>query len=308
VRERYNDNDNIYPPLNYLLQYCNAYRYHLYSIDMDEDEVFEPHTKWGINWEFENKTPNSIFPAGTRGRYTMWLPAVGVFVRRYNEGLINCPYTIEEYDKNEFIQEYLSEFKLDKEQFWYMLLFIYDLSKTSSVDSVVYAQQPYYQVKNFIAEMKNNADKPRRLVLHTGDKEIALEREKTIKWIEETLELRMDEMRANREMMSVFVVPADLPTNPKTFHFVCFVRFFKEFLLHQLKIKRRAKRGNLSRKEMELVILLIYYTKISTSEKLVAKDDVTNKLHLNIDYLRGIMKEYSGIKIGNSLCYGDLDL
>lgn len=52
--------------------------------------------------------------------------AIGTFKRRYNEQLIKMPFTYEEYKANKDIQAAITNLRLDVDQFWFALLFIWD--------------------------------------------------------------------------------------------------------------------------------------------------------------------------------------
>lgn len=50
------------------------------------------------------------------------------FKKRYNSDKLQVPFTLNEYLKDEKIQSMLSDFQLDIEKFWYLMLYIYDNS------------------------------------------------------------------------------------------------------------------------------------------------------------------------------------
>lgn len=82
--------------------------------------------------EYVRKVANEIMPEYDGGCCQVESNAVNVFFYRLDK--IKLPFTYKQYSDNEEIQATLKGYEIDKEKFWYAILFIYDITQEKCVN------------------------------------------------------------------------------------------------------------------------------------------------------------------------------
>lgn len=77
-------------------------------------------------------------------------PAIEIFSNRYNERKVTNYFKYEDYLVATEIQEYLAYFELDKDKFWFLLLFTYDFCESVCTNGITVADSPYDQLQKLI--------------------------------------------------------------------------------------------------------------------------------------------------------------
>ena len=75
------------------------------------------------------------------------------FYRRYYWKKLTHYFTYDEYIKNQEIQKLLQELELDKEKFWYLILFAYDYSESLCINGIDVSPSAYEQLKTLIEKI-----------------------------------------------------------------------------------------------------------------------------------------------------------
>lgn len=86
--------------------------------------------------------------------------AIGTFKRRYNEQLIKMPFTYEEYKANKDIQAAITNLRLDVEQFWFALLFIWDYVDGQCWQASECGDYPIKEMKDLIKALSQYEEAP----------------------------------------------------------------------------------------------------------------------------------------------------
>lgn len=289
--------DNQFPRLDYVVDFGLDY-YPSYYIDAaDSDQPIEKTRKGGT-------IISDVFVEGDPTRYKAitYTNILYSFIGRYNKRKIECPFTIEEYCKESNIQKLVSELELDKEKFWYFVLFAYDFSKGSSYDGVTIkrtnSKDEFRKIVEFVDKHKTDLT----ITLKAGDKElnitnkvIAYQMAKSLKW---------EELIKNEEWGYSGIVHGAIEIKPETFRLVIFAKILISFFNIQPQIKRK-KGANISRNELKLITLLIHYTGISQSNFVTL--DPIDGLIPNIDNLKGYLRQYAHYEAQINPYYGELE-
>lgn len=86
--------------------------------------------------------------------------AIGTFKRRYNERLIKMPFTYEEYKANKDIQAAIINLRLDVDQFWFVLLFIWDYVDGQCWQASECGDYPIKEMKDLIKALSQYEEVP----------------------------------------------------------------------------------------------------------------------------------------------------
>lgn len=216
-----------------------------------------------------------------------------IFAERYNNNSFIKQFTYEEYIKHKDIQQLIQYFELDVDKFWLLTLFIFD-----------YCSSLLYQGKT----LKLTGLEQLQQLINIID---MAEGEMTINLKADKLKAKIDSPDAIRFMAAAIIEYAknsDVNTlrelNKKTIEekatitnaspFIAyFGKMFLYFLSSQPQVRAKRKKGaNHSLKEMELVSLLVYFTKLSREAGWYCPEE---------KYLKSFLKQYKNYKYPNNI-------
>ena len=86
--------------------------------------------------------------------------AMPTFKERYNNRLIEMPLTYEEYKKDKEIQTALSALQLDKDKFWFAILFIKDYVDGQCWQALEYGETPASEIKKLFQAISQYEEHP----------------------------------------------------------------------------------------------------------------------------------------------------
>ncbi len=223
--------------------------------------------------------------------YNNYFP--GVFLRLYNEIFEYLPFSREHFDKHERLQEIITEFELDKEAFWNLVVYLYDYTSDACQNMLV--EQPSSQdIIEEIARLTDGTKKLTSITIETENKEkITITDPVILKHIE----FEFDYVKLSPIELSTFtsrplkeIDKTDARRKTSYFYAKQLVDFFG--LEGFDKIKRR-QGASVSNKEKELILSLLYVCKFMDNPE----------SYLDTGYFNKLMKDYSGSKMNMSHRY-----
>ena len=232
-----------------------------------------------------------------------------IFINRYNNNQIQIGIKYEDYLKDEELQETIDAFGLDKEKFWYLILFILDYSTCFSYNKVPDVLSPKNQLEKLSNEIDNNIDslnethlkvtfdKPIKLVLDIKGKRKFVIDDPTTLYVISKLCMNLVNNTSEDSFLNLGTIPIfnedgtpNIETVSNSVHIAYFAKMFITFFDDnpQFKgIKKKGKNGLLNKQL--LISKLVYITKLSRSKSFLISDET----------LKGFLKQYKDLKISN---------
>ena len=232
-----------------------------------------------------------------------------IFINRYNNNQIQIGIKYEDYLKDEELQETIDAFGLDKEKFWYLILFILDYSTCFSYNKVPDVLSPKNQLEKLSNEIDNNIDslnethlkvtfdKPIKLVLDIKGKRKFVIDDPTTLYVISKLCMNLVNNTSEDSFLNLGTIPIfnedgtpNIETVSNSVHITYFAKMFITFFDNnpQFKgIKKKGKNGLLNKQL--LISKLVYITKLSRSKSFLISDET----------LKGFLKQYKDLKISN---------
>ena len=218
---------------------------------------------------------------------------MAIFRIRYNSGTIPCKFTYKDYIKNKEIQELVKHLELDVDKFWLLILFIFDYCNSQFYQGVALKLTPLEEMEKLLELISLSGDEM-TLNFKSGKLKLAIENPDTINFMAEAIAKHLKESDAKtlrelngKEQEDESVIIKESP------FIAYFANMFLRFFSTQSYIKDKRKAGaNHSKKEMELVSLLVYFTKLSKNESWYCPEE---------KYLKAYLKQYKGYKYPNNI-------
>lgn len=224
-------------------------------------------------------------------------PALEIFSNRYNEHKIGEHLKYENYLKQTEIQEYLEYFGLDKDKFWFMLLFAYDFSITTCFNGISVAESTQVQLQKFLDTILPHVKSFDYQYGSTFDTKIEMSiRVKGVKgtikidsptalhFLADSCKKRIEDEKLEEKVwmqyQEIQEESASLKDSPTIFFFANM--FLKWFNSQESVYSKRRKGAKHSAKERILISRLIYFTRISTEEIWLTDDEI----------LKSFLKQY----------------
>lgn len=227
--------------------------------------------------------------------YTVYLCSITkIFVERFNGKHLTHYFTYQKYIENTDIQELIKFFELDRDKFWFLLLFIYDYSESLCIngyDVAPCANEQLYKMSQAILQIVKGFDEHAGATLNKeakitlsikGQKSIVIDNPTALHLLAETIDQRLDDMDLTETYRMNYCkrLPDSKPMSDSP-HIYYFAQMFLQLFNKQKSIVDKRKKGaKHSVKELELVSRLVYFTKLSTNKKLLDIESQTLKAYL----------------------------
>ena len=227
--------------------------------------------------------------------YTVYLCSITkIFVERFNGKHLTHYFTYQKYIENTDIQELIKFFELDRDKFWFLLLFIYDYSESLCIngyDVAPCANEQLYKMSQAILQIVKGFDEHAGATLNKeakitlsikGQKSIVIDNPTALHLLAETIDQRLDDMDLTETYRMNYCkrLPDSKPMSDSP-HIFYFAQMFLQLFNKQKSIVDKRKKGaKHSVKELELVSRLVYFTKLSTNKKLLDIESQTLKAYL----------------------------
>ncbi len=232
------------------------------------------------------------------------------FENRYYNNKIHLGIKYEDYLKNKELQETIEALGLDKEKFWYLIVFILDYSTCFSFNKIPDALSPREQLKKLSNEIDNNInylnetplkvtfDKPIKIVLDIkGKHKFVIDNPTTLYVISKICKDLVNDINENSSLNFGITPMFDKDGNPNietvsnSVHIAFFAKMFITFFDDNPQFKGVKKKGNngLINKQL-LISKLVYFTKLSRSESFLTSTET----------LKGFLQQYKDLNMNRS--------
>lgn len=241
-----------------------------------------------------NNKPNTRFSPNQR-----FVPVpsetVLIFADRYNERVFPKVLSYEEYLKDCDIQDLIDRLELDKDKFWFAILFAYDYSTHTCLEGYKKKESACEQIHKFvdrISEYVDNVDEyfgtklkaPLTLTLSNGKKKenITIDSESAIGYILGAVQERMQKEPLENYYAYTYHQSVDETVDlGVSMHITYFARLLLTVLDNQPQVRSKRKKGaKHSHKEIDLVCKLIYFTCISREKSWLQSENENLKSYL----------------------------
>ena len=194
-----------------------------------------------------------------------------IFRKRYNSGIFFTErLSYNKYATDSDIQSLVHYLGLDTEKFWFLILFIYDYCESMFQQGHTMKLNPLEQLQQLVDMIDKAADDTMTLNFKAGKLKAAVDDTHALRFIVDAIKKCLDE--ADHDTLKYLSrrireeKDAMLNDSP---YIAYFAKMLLAFFNTQPQIRdKRKKNAKQSRKEMELVSRLVYFTKLSKKQKL----------------------------------------
>lgn len=266
----------------HLFDYISAVEY-LYVPDIDDYE-------YNINLEVSNS--NTEIGEKVEAPVFGYSEISVIFKNRYNEGKLSKQHLYREY--LDAVRHLLKELQLDVDKFWCLFLFALDYCESLFYQGITMKATPLEQLQA-LANMIANADNETMLLkFKAGKQKTSVESPVALRFLADAIHnhLKNADYATTkslyvREEEEEAVIPKDSPI------ITYFAKILLNFFDTQEQVRNKRKEGaNHSLKEMELVSLLVYFSRLSDNKSWT---DIVNET------LKGFLRQYKDYKYPNNV-------
>ncbi len=266
----------------HLFDYISAVEY-LYVPDIDDYE-------YNINLEVSNS--NTEIGEKVEAPVFGYSEISVIFKNRYNEGKLSKQHLYREY--LDAVRHLLKELQLDVDKFWCLFLFALDYCESLFYQGITMKATPLEQLQA-LANMIANADNETMLLkFKAGKQKTSVESPVALRFLADAIHnhLKNADYATTkslyvREEEEEAVIPKDSPI------ITYFAKILLNFFDTQEHVRNKRKEGaNHSLKEMELVSLLVYFSRLSDNKSWT---DIVNET------LKGFLRQYKDYKYPNNV-------
>ena len=215
-----------------------------------------------------------------------------IFVERYNQRAFPNFLDYDSYANNQTIQELISYLGINKDKFWFTLLFIYDYSLNQCLNGNKMKESVEEQVTNLLAKVdeytESSKERPFTLTFSTGKKktDVVIDNDLALDFITEAIKDKLktfplaDYYDTCHHEMSDEIVEV-----PNSVYITYFANMFLTVfdLIPEVTSKRK-KGAKHSQKEKDLVCQLIYFCHLSREK---------SWLEVENENLKGYLRQYT---------------
>lgn len=217
-----------------------------------------------------------------------------IFRKRYNSGIFTERLSYNKYASDTDIQSLVHYLELDAEKFWFLILFIYDYCESMFYQGHTMKLNPLEQLQQLVTMIDKAANDTMTLNFKAGKLKAAVDDTHALRFIADAIKKCVNEAdhdtlkylsRRTREEEDTIL--NDSP------YIAYFAKMLLAFFNTQPQIRdKRKKNAKQSRKEMELVSRLVYFTRLSKKD---SWNDIENET------LKGYLKQYENYKYPNNI-------
>lgn len=233
------------------------------------------------------------------------------FKKRYNAKVLNAHYTFEKYIQYEDIQNTLEALDIDREKFWYLLLFVSDYIYGSCLEGIKVKETPRVLVEKFMQQIEKNINnknskasfiKPMTLTLKLQEKHRSIEIDDPISLAYIYLVYEAGKDYFSNDKPTIFDIQGidrkGKDTEPNTVLVAMFYHLLKSFfkLLPKTNTSKSAKAySTVSLNKTLLISRLVYLTNLSKDKRYTGVDEKNSKLCPN--FIKDQIKSYKDYEI-----------
>lgn len=266
----------------HLFDYISEVEY-LYIPDIDDYE-------YNINLEVTNS--NAVIGEKIEAPVFGCSEISAIFMNRYNEGKLSKQHLYREY--LDAVRHLLKELQLDVDKFWCLFLFALDYCESLFYQGITMKATPLEQLQALADSIANADSETMLLNFKAGKQKASVESPIALRFLTEAIRNHLknaDDATTKslyiREEKEEAVIPKDSPI------IAYFAKILLNFFDTQEQVRNKRKEGaNHSLKEMELVSLLVYFSRLSDNKSWT---DIVNET------LKGFLRQYKDYKYPNNV-------
>lgn len=266
----------------HLFDYISAVEY-LYVPDVDDYEYNINLVVSNSNAEIGEKVEAPVFG---------YSEISVIFKNRYNEGKLSKQHLYREY--LDAVRHLLKELQLDVDKFWCLFLFALDYCESLFYQGITMKATPLEQLQALADSIANADSETMLLNFKAGKQKASVESPIALRFLTEAIRNHLknaDDATTKslyiREEKEEAVIPKDSPI------IAYFAKILLNFFDTQEQVRNKRKEGaNHSLKEMELVSLLVYFSRLSDNKSWT---DIVNET------LKGFLRQYKDYKYPNNV-------
>lgn len=234
------------------------------------------------------------------------------FKKRYNAKVLNAHYTFEKYIQYEDIQNTLEALDIDREKFWYLLLFVSDYIYGSCLEGIKVKETSRVLVEKLMQQLGKNIGnsgcilsfiKPMTLTLKLQEKHRSIEIDDPISLAYIYLVYEAGKDYFSNDKPTRFDTQQGIDrkgkdTEPNTVLVAMFYKLLDSFfkLLPKTNTSKSAKAySTVSLNKTLLISRLVYLTNLSTDKRYTGVDEKKGKLCPN--FIKDQIKSYKDYEI-----------
>ena len=233
------------------------------------------------------------------------------FKKRYNAKVLNAHYTFEKYLQDKDVQNTLEALNIDKEKFWYLLLFVSDYIHGSCLEGAKTKEAPKLLVETLMQQIGKNIDKdgskisfikPMTLTLKIQEEHHSIEIDDPISLAYIHYAYNAGKEYFNIDKPTIFDIQGidrkGKATEPDTVLVAMFYNLLNSFfkLLPKTNKSKIAKAyTTVSLNKTLLISRLVYLTNLSKDERYTGIDKKKEKLCPN--FIKDQIKSYKDYEI-----------
>lgn len=216
-----------------------------------------------------------------------------IFADRYNNDSFIKQFTYEEYINHKEIQQLIEHLELDVDKFWLLILFVFDYSTSLLYQGQTIKLTALEQLQLLVKTI-GVADENMTISFKSDKLKVEIDSSDAIKFIADAIteHAKTKDINEFRDLNKKIAAEESKVVCDSSFY-AYFGKMFLRFFSSQPQIRAKRRKGaNHSLKEMELVSLLIYFTKISREEGWYCPKE---------KYLKSFLKQYKNYKYPNNI-------
>ena len=233
------------------------------------------------------------------------------FMKRYNAKVLNANYTFEKYIQYEDVQNTLEALNIDREKFWYLLLFVSDYIHGSCFEGVKVKEAPKILVNKLMRKIGDNIDKngsklsfikPMTLTLKIPEEHRSIKIDDPISLAYINCMYDAVEAYFNIDRPTVFDVQVADKKGKETEPNIVLVSMFYKMLNSFFKLLPKTNNSTtaktyttVSLNKTLLISRLVYLTNLSKDKRYTGVDEKNSKLCPN--FIKDQIKSYKDYEI-----------
>lgn len=208
-----------------------------------------------------------------------------IFRERYNSGILTRTLSYNKFANDIDIQSLIQHLELDADNFWLLILFIYDYCESMFLQGYTIKPNPLEQLQELVTKIDRATDDTMTLKFKAGELKTEVDDTHALRFIADAIKKSMNEADYDTlKYLSRRTREEDDNMLNDSPYIAYFAKMFLTFFNTQPQIRDKRKKGaKQSRKEMELVSRLIYFTRLSKND---SWNDIENET------LKGYLKQY----------------
>lgn len=224
-----------------------------------------------------------------------------IFMRRYNNQALNVSFTYDEYIRRakyeENIIDMVDSLGIDRDKFWYLLMFVTDYVVGSTTDTLKLKYSPKEEIERFVEFVERNCsgfsrlsgftfDRPMTLSLHIKGRKLEIDNPNTIAMIASLCKESLTDINPH-SILNIIELEKGY-TKSGSVKVWLFAQLLKCFFEQYPQFRGQKKdKGSISKSTLLLISKLAYFAGFTTKEDYNSSDEI----------IKAILKQYRGLEL-----------